>query len=72
MTGQERGYTGGMVLPLIRLAAWLFILFLALSFFGISIQAIVNSPAGQANLLYLLDLLSQAYLWATQWIRPLP
>lgn len=49
---------------------WVFILFLALSFFGISIQAIINSPAGQENFGYLVDLLIQAWLWATQWIRP--
>lgn len=56
---------------MLKLVFWIIVLILALSFFGISIQAIVNSPAGQANIAYLLDLLSQAWLWATQWIRPL-
>jgi hypothetical protein len=60
-----------MVHEMLRLAFWLFVLFLALSFFGISIQAIVNSPAGQANLNYLSELSLQVYMWATQWIRPL-
>lgn len=60
------------LVSLLKLAFWLAVLFLALSFFGISIQAIVASPAGQANLHYLLDLFSRAYLWSTQWIRPLP
>ncbi|MFA5998131.1 MAG: hypothetical protein WC814_01975 [Candidatus Paceibacterota bacterium] len=59
-----------MIHEMIRLVFWTFVLLLALSFFGISIQAIINSPAGQANVSYLLDLLSQAWLWATQWIRP--
>ncbi|MDD2657348.1 MAG: hypothetical protein PHD04_01650 [Candidatus Pacebacteria bacterium] len=59
-----------MVHEMFKLIVWMLVLFLALSFFGISIQAIINSPAGQANLAYLLNLLTQAYLWATQWIRP--
>ena len=62
---------------LLRLLFWIGVLFLALSFFGISIQSIVNSPIGQANLTYLTNLLapvvqfiSQLWLWATEWIRP--
>ena len=54
----------------LRLAFWILILLLALSFFGISLQAIVNSPAGQANFAYVADLLSQFWHWATYWIRP--
>ncbi len=48
---------------MIRLAFWLFVLLLALSFFGISLQAIVNSPAGQANFAYTYNLLLQAWDW---------
>lgn len=60
-----------MRLPaMFKLIFWMLILLLALSFFGISLQAIVNSPAGQANFSYLLDLLSRAWQWATYWIRP--
>jgi len=59
-----------MIHEMLRLVFWICVLFLALSFFGISIQTIVNSPAGQENLRYLLDLLSQAYTWATAWVRP--
>lgn len=46
-----------------NLILWLFILILGLSFFGISIEAIIESPAGQANFGYLLHLLSN--LWDT-------
>ncbi|MHB0866007.1 MAG: hypothetical protein ACYC1Y_03890 [Minisyncoccota bacterium] len=46
-----------------KLIFWVFVLILALSFFGISIQAIVNSPAGQANFAYLYDLLLQGWHW---------
>lgn len=46
-----------------KLIFWLFVLFLALSFFGISIQAIINSPAGQANVSYFFSLLGQGWQW---------
>lgn len=48
---------------LVRTIFWLFILFLALSFFGISIRSIVESPAGQANLAYLVYLMISAWHW---------
>jgi hypothetical protein len=54
----------------LKLAFWILVLLLALSFFGISIQAIVNSPAGQENFTYLSSLLSQFWQWSTAWIRP--
>jgi len=56
---------------MLRLIFWVLILFLALSFFGISIQAIVSSPAGQANLNYLVNLSSQAWQWFIQFIQPM-
>jgi len=46
-----------------RTIFWVFVLLLALSFFGISLQAIINSPAGQANFAYVYDLLLQAWHW---------
>lgn len=42
---------------------WTLVLILALSFFGISIRAIVNSPAGQENFTYIGSLLSQGWEW---------
>ncbi|OGG78254.1 hypothetical protein A3A36_00120 [Candidatus Kaiserbacteria bacterium RIFCSPLOWO2_01_FULL_52_12b] len=50
---------------LLHLIFWVFVFILGLSFFGISIQAIVNSPAGQENFAYLADLLSQTWQWFT-------
>lgn len=50
---------------LLHLIFWVFVFILGLSFFGISIQAIVNSPAGQENFAYLADLLSQTWQWLT-------
>lgn len=48
---------------MLNLIGWIFILVLGLSFFGISIEAIIHSPAGQANFGYLLDLLSLIWQW---------
>ena len=59
-----------MPTSILRLIFWILVLVLALSFFGISLQAIINSPAGQANFAYVYHLLTQAWLWATFWIRP--
>ncbi|MDO8566954.1 MAG: hypothetical protein Q7R58_02265 [bacterium] len=54
---------------MLKLIFWVLILILALSFFGISIQAVVNSPTGQENVGYVTNLLSQVWQWATQWFR---
>jgi hypothetical protein len=49
---------------MLNLVFWIFIFVLGLSFFGISIQAIIESPAGQSNFGYLLHLLSELWQWA--------
>jgi len=57
-----------------NLVFWIFVFVLGLSFFGISLEAIINSPAGQANFGYLLYLLSQIWDWVVAYIdniRPL-
>ncbi len=46
-----------------KLIFWIFVLILALSFFGISLQAIITSPAGQANFGYIFNLLGQFWNW---------
>lgn len=46
-----------------KMIFWLFVLFLALSFFGISIKAIITSPAGQANLAYIAYLIISGWQW---------
>lgn len=55
---------------MLKLIFWLFVLILALSFFGISIQTIVNSPAGQENIHYVGNLLSRIWEWIIQRILP--
>ncbi|MDO8593419.1 MAG: hypothetical protein Q7R59_00780 [bacterium] len=54
---------------MLNLLFWIFILILGLSFFGISIEAIVHSPAGQANFAYLLHLLSQIWQWIISYVK---
>ncbi|MBU6490611.1 hypothetical protein KGQ25_00390 [Patescibacteria group bacterium] len=54
---------------MLRIAFWIFILFLALSFFGISIQEIVNSPTGQENLHYLSYLFVTGLYWLNGYFR---
>lgn len=48
---------------MLHLIFWAFVLLLALSFFGISIQAIIMSPAGQENVHYLTSLFMQGWQW---------
>ncbi len=54
-----------------KLIFWMFVLFLALSFFGISIQKIIDSPAGQANLAYIVQILTQAWQWLAVYLQRL-
>lgn len=54
-----------------KLIFWILILILALSFFGVSLQAIINSPAGQENFAYLLSLFYKAWQWFIEFIRGL-
>lgn len=56
---------------MIRTAFWAFIFILALSFFGISIQAIIESPAGQANIQYLLSVATSFWQWLTNFVQSL-
>ncbi len=50
---------------MLKLVFWIFVLVLALSFFGISIATIVNSQAGQQNLDYLTHLSVSLSEWLT-------
>lgn len=54
---------------MLHLAFWIFVLLLALSFFGISIQSIISSPAGQENFAYAWHLLVLGYDWVVALIN---
>ncbi|MFA5996476.1 MAG: hypothetical protein WC790_02025 [Candidatus Paceibacterota bacterium] len=56
---------------MIRTAFWTFVFILALSFFGVSIQAIIESPAGQANIQYLLTVATSFWQWLTSFVLSL-
>ena len=56
---------------MLNLLFWIFVLVLGLSFFGISIKAIIESPAGQSNFLYLLHLLSLLWQWLIAYLHQL-
>lgn len=56
----------------LRTIFWALVLLLALSFFGISIQEIVNSPVGQANFAYIHGVLSQFWQWLSGLFSLLP
>jgi hypothetical protein len=60
-----------MTISILRVIFWIFVLVLALSFFGISIQAIITSPAGKANFAYIYQLLTEVWQWITSSIRPI-
>ncbi|MFI5260336.1 MAG: hypothetical protein ACHQU0_00895 [Candidatus Paceibacteria bacterium] len=59
-----------MTTSILRLIFWMFVLVLALSFFGISLQAIITSPAGKANFAYIYQLLLQVWQWITASLHP--
>ncbi|MDP1707413.1 MAG: hypothetical protein Q8L30_02570 [bacterium] len=54
---------------MLRLIFWIFVLLLALSFFGVSIQPIINSPTGQENIAFVSILISQVWQWFIAYIK---
>lgn len=47
------------------------VVLLVLSFFNISLQSIIESPAGQANINFVWDLIKSGALWLWDLIKPL-
>ncbi|MDO8624057.1 MAG: hypothetical protein Q7R54_01755 [bacterium] len=54
---------------MLKLIFWIVIGVLALSFFGISLQSIINSPAGQENFAYLWQLIVATWNWFIAFIQ---
>lgn len=54
---------------ILKLFFWVLVLVLALSFFGISIQAVVDSPAGRANFAYIAQLAIQGWDWIVGFVK---
>jgi hypothetical protein len=56
---------------MLKLIVWIFVALLALSFFGISIQRVVEGPTAQANFHFLFDLLLRGFNYLVDWITQL-
>jgi len=54
---------------MLKLIFWIVVGVLALSFFGISLQSIINSPAGQENFAYLWQLVVAMWQWFVSFIQ---
>ncbi len=54
---------------MLKLIFWVCIFVLALSFFGISLEALINSPVSQANFAYLFHLLTEGWLWLVSFVH---
>jgi len=55
---------------MLSLLFWAFVLVLGLSYFGISLQAILGSSTGQANIAYLYNLLLQGWQVVAPYVQP--
>lgn len=53
---------------MIEIIVWVIVGILVLSFFGISLPSIINSPVGQANIQYLWDLVVLGWNWIIELI----
>ena len=53
---------------MIRLVIWIIIGLLALSFFGVSLQALVENPTNQNNMSYLFMLLKDGWDYLVAWL----
>jgi hypothetical protein len=58
----------GILFSMIRLIIWVIIGLLALSFFGISLQGLVESPTNQGNISFLSDLFQQGFDIIKTWL----
>lgn len=54
---------------MVHLIIWVIVALLALSFFGISLRSIVESPASQDNFSYLMILLSHGWNYIINWLQ---
>lgn len=52
---------------MVRLIIWIVVGLLALSFFGVSLKSLVDSPTNQENVSFLSQLLHQGWMTLTLW-----
>ena len=56
---------------MVRLVIWVIIGLLALSFFGVSLQALVENPTNQSNMSYLTNMLETGWEYMVEWVEAL-
>jgi hypothetical protein len=56
---------------MVRLIIWIVVALLALSFFGVSLKSLVNSPTNQENLSFISQLLHQGWATVVVWMHGL-
>ena len=56
---------------MVRLVIWIIIGLLALSFFGVSLQALVENPTNQSNMSYLTNMLETGWDYMVAWVEAL-
>lgn len=54
---------------MVKLIVWIVIGLLALSFFGVSLKNLVNSPTNQENVSFLTQLLQQGWNTMLSWLH---
>jgi membrane-bound acyltransferase YfiQ involved in biofilm formation len=54
---------------MVKILILIVIAILVLSFFGITIQSIVQSPAGQANFAYIWSLIVMGWNWIVTFVQ---
>lgn len=54
---------------MVKLIIWVVIGLLALSFFGISLKSLVDSPVNQENMSFLTQLLQQGWTTLVAWLQ---
>ncbi|MDB5266071.1 MAG: hypothetical protein JWM39_784 [Parcubacteria group bacterium] len=56
---------------MVRLLIWVIVGLLALSFFGVSLKSLVNSPTNKENLSFISQLLHQGWATVSVWLHML-
>lgn len=54
---------------MVRLIIWIVVGLLALSFFGVSLRSLIDSPTNQENVSFLSQLLHQGWATFTAWLH---
>ncbi len=56
---------------MVQLLVWVIVGLLALSFFGVSLKSLVNSPTNKENIAFISQLLHQGWSTVGMWLHTL-